>query len=136
MTKPWGTERLELGKVKQWTRQDFSGDFSSAISLVVTLSTTESHPPDGVALGWWLTDSLDQGKNWSTLEDTAGDYSGSVGWVGGLNYKRTAQTRRFVVPFGPRLSVGLGPRWSHNLNDAASGSFSGVVVTLFWRGIG
>lgn len=131
MGELWGTEKIELGTVTQPMHREFARDFSSAVSLVVTVSITNFTPRERFALEWRIYDSVDGSNLWA-LEDTYGSYRGSAP-VGGHN----AQTRRFVVPFGPKLSLGLHPFNPRKDGEPVpEGSFEGVVATLFWRGIG
>jgi len=138
VTALWGTEKLEIGTITEPTRRDFSRDFSSAVSLVVTVSIASFAPQAHFALGWRIDDSID-GTHWWSLEDTTGEYRGSVGCFtnhGFMRSTRNAQTRRFVVPFGPTLSVGFETYSPNRQVQQVEGSFEGVVAILFWRGIG
>jgi hypothetical protein len=136
----WGTETLDFGTVAESTSKLVDRDFSSVVTLVATLSTTTELPDtERVAIGWRLSDSVDDGNTWWSVEDTDGSYRGSIGWYpSGRGYSfgtKKHQTRRFVVPFGPKIYVGLTLYNPMDESERVTGSFENVVATLFWRAL-
>lgn len=144
-----GIETIDLGTVTDWASGNSGHDFSDAISLVVTLSTTsidDPHPPvldgyptAGVLLTWGLYDSMGGEESW-TMEDTSGLYSG---WLGFDKSKRgdwgsplLHSTRRFVVPFRPTLSVsGKLERPTRKGDEKLEATLKGVKAEIYWQGI-
>lgn len=121
MSATWGTERLDFGTVTGSRSVYVPGDFSSAVTLVVTLSAERFTPHTG-ALQWGLFDSVD-GEHWQLVEDTRGEYYRGQD----IDSRRAFGTRRFVVPFGPRLMLTL---------FQTEATFENVIATVFWRGLG
>lgn len=134
----WGTESIEFGTVRDARSITVPGDFSSAVTLVVNVSATSWTPSADLSLDWFVSDSVD-GEHWWNIEDSLGIFKGRLGALG--NYgatqqTRTQQTRRFVVPIGPRLFIGVSlDDWSRSSEPRAV-SFVGVIATVFWRGMG
>lgn len=125
----WGTERLDFGTVSSPVNRTFAHDFSSAISLAVAASIKDYNPKGPGSLEWHLFDSIDGSPEWS-IEDTDGRFQGNLG--AGLRF---SETRRFVVPFGPQLSIGLHPqKATPSATDDVT--YEDVTIRLFWRGIG
>jgi hypothetical protein len=133
----WGTEKLELGSIAEPVLTAFSKDFSSVVSFVATVSAQEFQASVW-SLSWAILDSLGGEDEWA-LEDTQGVFWGAIGMVqdkNGALKPRQSQTRRFIVPARPKLAVSLQPSRMVKGNEPFTGSFEGVTVTLFWRGIG
>lgn len=136
----WHTHHQELGAVQAAERKSvhLELDFSAAISLVVSLTASAPVSPDVPAslgdrpvLCWWLFDAVERdGPQWA-VEDTTGGYRHRFSEV-----DATSSRRRFVVPFGPRLFVGLQVvRWFDS-NPHPSGTVDRASISLFIRGFG
>lgn len=142
-----GIEMMEFGEVTDSARMSSSYDFSAAISLVVTLRATAindphpkvlEYPTAGVISDWWLYDSMDGDQGWS-MEDTMGSYSGWLGFEesnrGDWGSPRLYSTRRFVVPFRPRLSIGVKLRRpTRRGEEKLEAAVEGVSAEIYWQG--
>jgi hypothetical protein len=84
---------------------------------------------------WWLSDSID-GELWFPVEDTLGEFKGTLGSVGTSGTQRASEARRFAVPFGPRLAVAARRRTLWGGEDPDQAAFADVVATVFWRKLG
>ena len=98
----------------------------------------------------WGTEKLELGtitepvlaafsKDFSSAVSTKGVFWDAIGMVrdqNGALTPRRSQTRRFIVPFRPNLAVSLHPSRMVKGDGPFTGSFEGVTVTIFWRGIG
>ena len=150
MTGSSGIETVEFGEVTDGTNAASSHDYSDAVTLVVTLSATaiddphpkvlDGYPTAGVVMKWWLYDSIDGNHSWS-MEDSSGYSSGWLGFDeserGDWSSPRLHSTRRFVVPFRPRLSISLNlSRPTRKYQERLEATVKGVTATIYWQGIG
>ena len=126
MTPSWGTEVVPLADSREggiWA--PVPGDFSAAVTLVVTI-TLESLAPPYLQAGWNLTDSID-GERWWNVADTDGLYEKRFNLSQATGVMHS--TARFVVPFGPHLGVSVS-QYGASDHDKA---FRDATAKLFWR---
>lgn len=126
-----GDEIIKFGVVSSRANRDVPGDYSHAVTLVITVTADAWSPPSErskkISLSWYLFDSLD-GNHWSPVEDTLGTFQGDL-FSNGRSHD--SHTRRFVVPFGPRLRLSM----AGDLGDErGEGGFQNVHARIFWRG--
>jgi hypothetical protein len=128
-----GEEILDFGVVSDRASRDVPGEYAHAFTLVVTVTAETWTPPSNrasmVSLRWFLFDSLD-GDNWTPIEDTLGRFEGELFTTGRSATDRW--TRRFVVPFGPRLRLIMNGDLADE--ERAEGGFQNVRARIFWRG--
>jgi hypothetical protein len=135
-----GTTRIELGTVgHEGHFAVVPGEFHAAVRLVVTVAAQRAldvtgdlvesgrYPP---LLTWQVMDSIAEDR-WAPLPDATYDQP-TANLELGFGSPSTHQTRRFVLPFGPRLAVRAWPA-EQDISGPAYIQVPGVVVDLFWQ---
>lgn len=118
---------------------DIPGDFSRAISLVVSIRWTGArHPPPSDApagkaqdgnVSLTLYDRIGDEDFWCSLTDMVG-----TGAIGGTGRADGAACGRFICPIGPhlgaQLTLGRDPR-----SGSPPGELDEATLKVFWRSL-
>jgi hypothetical protein len=136
----WETFSQHLGRVEPGDPQSarLDHDFSAAVSLVVDLrasaptnweepANTVGHVP---VLQWYLYDAVENdGPQWAVP-----DINGFVRHRF-VSSTATSCRRRFVVPFGPNLEVGLQLVWEGLPGAHPTATVNSAYIAMFIRAI-
>lgn len=104
-----GVQEFEVGDISEWTQVAIPGDYSNAVTLIVTLRAEQVHTGSpgspNACLYWAICDAIDADGWWRAIEDTNGQFVQSVGPSNTRPYEEKHKTARFMVPLAPDLAV-------------------------------